>query len=97
MKRKITIILAVVLMITALTATTVFASGDRGEETFNSMFDAMRRWSQETLASGEITEEEAERWERHFEYMEKFHRENGFGGHCRFFDRGYDGNYGQEQ
>lgn len=34
----------------------------------------------EDLKNGYITEEEAKKWEEHYDYMEEFHNENGYGG-----------------
>lgn len=91
MKRKITVILAVILVITAISASAVFAkdNGAQGEKSaLNSMFDAMRNWSQQAQEKGEITEEEAKKWGKHFEDMEKFHEKNGFAGHCGGLNNG---------
>lgn len=36
-----------------------------------------------------ITEDEAKKWEDHFEYMDEFHEENGYqGGYCGGYNRG---------
>ncbi|AUS97396.1 hypothetical protein CDQ84_15785 [Clostridium thermosuccinogenes] len=89
MKRKIMGILTVVLVVAALSTSAVFAkdNGDQREKSaINSMFDAMRNWSQQAQERGEITEEEAKEWEKHFEDMKKFHESNGFGGHCGGFN-----------
>lgn len=34
------------------------------------------------LDSGEITQEEYDKWLEHFNYMDDFHKENGFGAGC---------------
>lgn len=37
-----------------------------------------------------ITEDEAKKWEDHFEYMDEFHEENGYqGGYCGGYNRGF--------
>ncbi|MBU5292688.1 hypothetical protein KQH90_01390 [Anaerosalibacter bizertensis] len=44
----------------------------------------------EDLKEGIITKEEAEKWNEHFNYMEKWHDENGFyQGSCHGGRRGY--------
>lgn len=84
MKRKITLILSLVLIVTAIGATTVLADGNgaQGEKSaIESMFDAMRSWSQQAQEKGEITGEEAKKLDDHFKDMEKYHEESGLG-HC---------------
>ncbi|MBW4828949.1 MAG: hypothetical protein KZY61_14445 [Clostridiaceae bacterium] len=44
----------------------------------------------ENLKEGRITKEEAEKWHEHFDYMEKWHDENGlYPGSCHGGRRGY--------
>ncbi|NJD01008.1 MAG: hypothetical protein FIA99_00040 [Ruminiclostridium sp.] len=85
MKRKIIVVLAVALVVAAISVSAVFAT-DNGEQgktgVIQSMFDAMRSWSQQAQDRGEITKEEAQQWDSHFKGMEKFHKENGLAGHC---------------
>lgn len=38
---------------------------------------------EEEVKKGNISEEEAREWEEHYEYMDKFHDRNGFGG-CHY-------------
>ena len=52
----------------------------------DSMFDAMRNWKQQAQENDEITEEEARKWEKHFEDMKRHHERNGFKGHCGGFN-----------
>lgn len=40
---------------------------------FNSIVDSMRSWVNEAKENGDINEEQAEAWNDHFTYMEKFH------------------------
>lgn len=93
MKRKIAVILTLVLVVTAITASAVFAKENvepAEKAAIKSMFDAMRSWAQQAQDNGDITKEEAKEWENHFKDMEKFHEKNGFGG---MMGNGMMGNY----
>jgi hypothetical protein len=82
MKKKFTVVLAIVLIVSAISATVVFASDNGGKDEksiISSMFDAMRNWSQQALAKGEITKDQANSLDQHFNSMEKYHEQNGLG------------------
>jgi hypothetical protein len=85
MKKKFAIVITAVLLVAAVSAPAVFAAEDNNSkvtERFESMFDSMRNWAKDAQERGQITQEEAERWNKHFDDMEEFHQENGFSGHC---------------
>lgn len=86
MKRKIMFISLIAMLVVVLTGTSAVFADDSGSTeasgTVRSMFDSMRDWVKNALDSGEITQEEAEKWEEHFDSMEGYHRQNGFTGHC---------------
>ncbi len=92
MKRKV-FLLALILII-GLGAIASFGAGiketniipdkySRGykdrESWIKEMFNLRRERLKEALERGLITEEEARKWEEHFNYMEKFHEENDHG------------------
>lgn len=63
-----------------------FGFGPRGVNN-----EEMEQWHQERMEwrkkdleegvkRGYISEEEAKNWEEHYDYMDEFHRENGYGG-----------------
>lgn len=82
MKKKILVLITIFLLATVLTFPVVYAAGENGSERadfFKSMFNSMRSWINETKENGDVTEEEAYAWEEHFNYMERFHEENGYG------------------
>lgn len=82
MKKKISMLIILFLLVTVLGLPAVYAAGENGSERddfFDSMFDSMRSWINEAKENGGITEEEAKAWENHFNYMERFHKEYGYG------------------
>lgn len=85
MKKKIITLLALVLLVIAVSTVAVFASADdkQGENsTTNHMFDDMRSYGQQAHEKCEITEEKVKKLDdTHFIDMEKHHEENGTG-HC---------------
>lgn len=93
MKKKIAVLITTILVITAIAVPVVFAdenSASKASDFFKSMFDFKRNQVNEALKSGDITEDDAKKWNEHFDYMEKFHEENGFygPGHCGGFGAG---------
>ena len=74
--KKLSMILTIVLVVTAISATVAFASDNL------SMFDSMRDWAREAKSTGEISEQEAKKWNNHFDVMEDYHEKNGFSDHC---------------
>lgn len=85
MKKRIAVFITTLVLITSIAIPIALAAENEGSKTtkfFESMFDFHRKWIEKALEKGEITEEEAEQWNEHFGIMEKYHAENGFGGHC---------------
>lgn len=85
MKKNI-LILSLILVL-ALSATYVYAKEasyntniktDEWEVAFRERMDWKKEQIKDALDEGLISEEEAEYWISHFDYMEEFHRENGF-------------------
>ncbi|OLS03656.1 hypothetical protein [Tissierella creatinophila] len=68
-----------------------FTNNPNYEETMQKrreyMMESKREDLKEALKNGEISQEEAKKWEDHYNYMDKFHSENGFGG-CHGRGRG---------
>ncbi|WHH60151.1 DUF2680 domain-containing protein [Petroclostridium sp. X23] len=85
MKKKIAVFVTSLVLITAIAIPTALAAAPEDSKTskfFESMFDFHRKWVEKSVEKGEITEEEAEQWNEHFDAMEKYHEENGFEDHC---------------
>ncbi|MBZ4646633.1 MAG: hypothetical protein PWR27_175 [Petroclostridium sp.] len=85
MKKKITVLITTLLLITAIAVPVALAADEKDSKAsdfFNSMFDFHRKWVDKAVEKGDITEDEAKQWNEHFDYMQKFHEENGFGGQC---------------
>lgn len=60
---------------------------DLNSEEYKQLIEERENYRNENLErqiqEKNITEEEAKTWREHFEYMDKFHEENGYlGGHC---------------
>lgn len=76
MKRKVfLVVLAVILL--AATASIGFAATNNGDY-FDWMFDAHKQWVKQAVENKQLTPEQGEAWNSHFDWMQKFHRENGF-------------------
>lgn len=58
--------------------------GDINDEEIKEWHQERMEWRKEKLKedveNGYMTQEEAKNWEEHLDYMEEFHRENGFMG-----------------
>ena len=50
----------------------------RMENGHHNMMDYHREDVDKALEDGDISEEEAKKWDDHYEYMDEFHNENGF-------------------
>lgn len=100
MKRKFIVLMAVFMLVVTVSVPIAFAGEENNSKStdyFKSMFDSMRNWIKDAQEKGQITEEEAEGWEEHFDYMEKFHDKNGFSGHCGSYGGGGTVPNGQSQ
>ncbi len=79
--KKIIIALTLILALSAGTMF-VFAESTVDEEAlgwFKERMDDRREALKEALDDKDITQEEYNTWTEHFDYMEEFHEENGFG------------------
>ncbi|NLJ41705.1 MAG: DUF2680 domain-containing protein [Clostridiales bacterium] len=79
--KKFILFAAVLAIISLLAIPPILAAAEDGDDPisfFRSMFSARRERVEQALDEGKITQEEADRWKEHFDYMEKFHEENGF-------------------
>ncbi len=79
--KKIIIALTLILALSAGTMF-VFAESTVDEEAlgwFKERIEYKREALKEALDEKEITQEEYNTWNEHFNYMEEFHEENGFG------------------
>lgn len=100
MKKKITILITVFLLVALVGATVAYASEESDSnlaDFFKSRLDFKRSQLNEAKERGDITEEEAKIWSKHFDDMEKFHAENGFPQFCRGFRGQRVTPYGQNQ
>lgn len=50
------------------------------EEWSKERMELKKEYLKDAVKEGLVTEEEAKRWEEHFDYMEEFHRDNGYRG-----------------
>ncbi|WHH59971.1 DUF2680 domain-containing protein [Petroclostridium sp. X23] len=85
MKKKIAVFVTSLVLIAAIAIPTALAATPEDSKTskfFESMFDFHRKWVDKSVKNGEITEEEAQNYNEHFDTMEKYHDENGFEDHC---------------
>lgn len=112
MKRKITagivtLALAALLVPAAFAAsnddqvtTTPTAPSTQNEQFFDQMFDWHKTWLNSAVKNGQLTEDQAQAWGRHFDQMQEFHNQYGMGpgmmGNC-FGGSGYGmmGNFNQ--
>lgn len=89
MSRKIAVIISISLLVVVIGAAVVFAAeqnNSKSADFIKSMFDFMRDQTNNAQKEGQITQEEAEEWNRHLDDMEKYHEENGFSQHCGDFE-----------
>ncbi|HHV38606.1 MAG TPA: hypothetical protein GXX70_03810 [Tepidimicrobium sp.] len=75
------------------------AEHDEWKEWHNERLDWKRSQIDQAIEKEEITEEQANTWKEHFDYMEKFHRENGpmpgcYGAGYRWNGRGFRHGHG---
>lgn len=47
---------------------------------FEERAEFRRKSLEDAVKDGLVSEKEAKRWQEHFDYMDEFHRENGYGG-----------------
>jgi len=72
--------LLIVALIVSTTGFVVFADdGDVLPDWFKDMIEWRKGQLNQAVEDGVITEEQAEYWTEHYEDMEEYHKENGFG------------------
>lgn len=92
MKMKKIITLAMTTVIILSLGVVAFAeTNNEVPDWYNEMIKWKKDQVQQSVDNGQVTEEQANYWNERIEYMEKFHKENGFGfqGGCGGFGRGY--------
>lgn len=87
MRKKYTIVAVITLIAISMLATVAFAANTSDTQNdnnnyqnfFSKMFDWHKSWVDKSLKDGKLTQEQADTWNEHFNYMQEFHSENGFG------------------
>ncbi|MFZ5648941.1 MAG: hypothetical protein ACOY30_15125 [Bacillota bacterium] len=85
MSKKFWILAAIGILVVALAAPAAFGAidGSNGNNQNQQFLDQMIGWHQQWLdqaqKDGQITPEQAQSWQDHFNYMRDFHSQNGFG------------------
>ncbi len=99
MKKKIAVIISLVLLVSIVGASSVFALDNKNTDDngfLKSMFDNMKSWVQQALDKGQITKDQADNWGEHINDMQKYHEENG-AGHCGNNNNGASGKPGDAE
>jgi hypothetical protein len=90
MKKKFVAVVALAMLVLAISAPIAFAQDNNKSDSSRvagTMFDYRKDWVQKAIQNGDITKEEAQQWEEHFNAMEKYHEEYGYGRGCgRYFN-----------
>lgn len=83
MKKRFWYLAAVGILVLGLAAPAAFGAvtGDNGQNQtfFNQMFDWHQKWLDQAQKDGQITPDQANVWQNHFNYMRDFHGKSGFG------------------
>jgi len=77
MKRKLAVVLVAVFIL-MITVTVAYAATDN-QDFFNRMFNAHKQWVNQAVENEQLTPEQGQAWNNHFDQMQKFHETNGFG------------------
>ncbi|RJQ30017.1 MAG: DUF2680 domain-containing protein [Peptococcaceae bacterium] len=83
MKRKVIIIVAA-LTLAAVLVPSAFAALNQNQQPagdpsfFNQMFEWKKARVEQAVKDGQLTPEQGQVWQEHFNYMQKFHQENGY-------------------
>jgi uncharacterized membrane protein YgcG len=79
MKRKVIIIAAALALAAVLVPSAFAALKPAGDPTFfNQMFEWKKSRVEQAVKDGQLTPEQGRTWQEHFNYMQKFHQENGY-------------------
>ncbi|MCL5934983.1 MAG: hypothetical protein M1543_00550, partial [Firmicutes bacterium] len=85
MKKRLWLLVAAGILVVALAAPAAFGAisgngqNDQNQQFFNQMFDGHQKWLDQAQKDGQITPEQAQTWQDHFNYMRDFHNKNGMG------------------
>lgn len=77
MKRKLVVVIVAVFVL-MITVSVAYAATDN-QDFFNRMFSAHKQWVNQAVENKQLTPEQGQAWNNHFEQMQKFHEANGFG------------------
>ncbi|WZL72275.1 DUF2680 domain-containing protein [Clostridiaceae bacterium 35-E11] len=78
MKKILTIVTIVSLLTLAFGSFVFAADTEEAPQWFKDMISWKKGQINEAVKDGQITDEQAKVWNDHFDYMEKWHNENGF-------------------
>ncbi len=84
MKKSFWILAAIGILVVALAAPAALGaaagSGQKAQsqQFFDQMFDWHQQWLDQARKDGQITPEQAQAWQDHFNYMRDFHSKYGF-------------------
>lgn len=108
MKKRLWFLAAMGILVVALAVPAAFGAvtgggqnGQNGQNDqagqnqafFDQMFDWHQKWLDEARKDGQITPDQAETWQEHFNYMRDFHSKNGFGPMGYMMGGGMMGNF----
>lgn len=88
MKKRFWLLALAGILVVALAAPAAFgaitgndqnAQDPQNQQFFNQMFDRHQQWLDQAQKDGQVTQEQANAWQDHFNYMRDFHSKNGFG------------------
>lgn len=82
MKKRYRLAALVGILVIALAVPVAFGDTDQQnlrEERVNQVFELKQERVKQAQQDGQITPEQAEKWQKHFEYMRQFHKESGTG------------------
>lgn len=85
MRKGFWILAAVGILVVALAAPAAFGAAagndqkNQNQQFIDQMFDWHVKWLDQARKDGQVTPEQANAWQDHFNYMRDFHNKNGFG------------------
>lgn len=78
MKKKAAVLAMAAALLFTAACPALAAAGEPYMTRYKQRMDAKKLYVDEAVKNGRLTEEQGKKWKDHFDYMIKFHEENGF-------------------
>ncbi|CCO07652.1 DUF2680 domain-containing protein [Desulforamulus hydrothermalis] len=81
MNKRLILVGLLIMAVIAFTVPTAFAADDVSSQAkawFDQKFAAKKAWVEQAVKNGQLTPEQGQAWQQHFDQMKEWHAKNGY-------------------